>query len=244
MTASKRFRQLGTRLLAELAVVVLGVTIALWADGWAAERRERAVEVARLRALQDNITETLAALDAAREEAGGASTALRELLTRAPSAWEAEGLQEAVLYGATYGPSFTSEMDVYEDLKSSGELALLTDPEVRRSLSAVESRLEMVEASQADLAFVQQLNLDTYLMDRTDLRPLFREWLDLEDALGGVAPNFDFVTDRDFVNRALFKLDLIRYLDSEYEDAEEALNAARDAIATQLGDSGNAGGGI
>lgn len=233
MEASPRFKGLGTRLLAEFAVVVLGVTIALWADGWAAERRERTVEIARLRALQDNITQTLAALDAAREEAKGAGAALRELVAR--SEWTSEELQAAVMYGATYGPTFTSEMDVYEDLKSSGELALLTDPDVRRALSAVESRIETVEASQADLSFVQQLNLDTYLMDRTDLRPLFREWLDLEDAFSDVEPDFDFVTDREFVNRALFKLDLVRYLDDEYAGAEHALVAARQAIDRQLG---------
>lgn len=241
MEASPRFKKVGTRLLAEFAVVVLGVTIALWADGWAAERRERTVETARLRALQDNITETLSALAAAREEAGGAAAALRDLVSRPRSAWEAQDLQEAILFGVTYGPAFTPEMDVYEDLKSSGELALLTDPEVRRSLSAVESRLEMVAASQADLAFVQQLNLDTYLLDRTDLRPLFREWLDLEDSLAHVPRDFDFVTDRDFVNRAIFKLDLVGYLDAEYENAELALEAARAAIANQLGTSEGAG---
>jgi hypothetical protein len=235
MESSPRFHNLWTRLVAEFGVVLLGVTIALWADGWAAERRERAVETARLEALQDNIAETLTALRSAREEAGGAGDALRALVTRPRSDWDLEDLEEAVLYGATYGPTFTSEMDVYEDLKSSGELALLTDSDVRRALSAVESRLETVAASQADLSTVQQLNLDTYLMNRTDLRPLFREWLDLEDALGHVAPDFDFVTDREFINRALFKLDLVRYLDSELEDAENALRTADEAIGLQLG---------
>lgn len=234
MEVSPRVRKLAARLVAEFGVVVLGVTIALWADGWIAERRDRTVETARLRALQDNIAESLAALRSARDEAEGAGAALRLLVTRPHSDWDPEELQDAVLYGATYGPDFSPEMSVYEDLKSSGELALLTDPEIRRALSAMESRLDRVMASQADLMTVQQLNLDSYLMDRTDLRPLLREWLDLEDALGHIEPEFDFVTDQEFVNRALFKLDMVRYLDSEFEEAERALVAAEEAIRGQL----------
>jgi len=42
------------------------------------------------------------------------------------------------------------------------------------------------------------------------------------------------VTDQEFVNRALFKLDLVRYLDSGFEAAERALVAADEAIQGQL----------
>ncbi|MDX1394214.1 MAG: hypothetical protein R3195_07480 [Gemmatimonadota bacterium] len=222
------------RLLAEFGVVVLGVTIALWADGRVAERRDRTIETARLRALQDNLTESLSALRSAREEAEGAIAALRLLVTRPRAEWDPGELQDAVLYGAFYGPLFSPEISVYEDLKNSGELALLTDPEVRRTLSSMESRLDRAMASQADLSIVQQLNLDTYLMDRTDLRPVMREWLGLEEALGHVAPDFGFVTEREFINRALFKLDLIRHLDSQFAEAEHALVAAEEAIRGEL----------
>ena len=42
------WRQWFARAAAELAIVVLGVSVALWADNWAAERSDRHKEAARL----------------------------------------------------------------------------------------------------------------------------------------------------------------------------------------------------
>jgi len=79
-----KWRQLLARLGAEFAIVVLGVTIALWADGWVAERSDRAEEFARLQALHHNVEGTLAKLRAARDNAAAATDALRELATLKP----------------------------------------------------------------------------------------------------------------------------------------------------------------
>jgi hypothetical protein len=42
-----KWRGLLGQLAAEIVVVVVGVTIALWADGWVAERSDRTVEIGR-----------------------------------------------------------------------------------------------------------------------------------------------------------------------------------------------------
>ena len=130
------------RLGAEVSVVVLGVTIALWADGWVAERNDRAVETARLSALQDNVSVTLADLSKARDNARGAAAALRELVSLNQHDRSDDEKKELLRYGLTYGPDFFPELNVYDDLKNSGELALLTNPELRRSLASMETRLE------------------------------------------------------------------------------------------------------
>jgi hypothetical protein len=58
------------RLSAELVVIVLGVLIALWADGWVAERADRRVEASRIAVLRqalarmDSTFERLALLQA------------------------------------------------------------------------------------------------------------------------------------------------------------------------------------
>ncbi|MEL7372957.1 MAG: hypothetical protein AAGJ36_00710, partial [Pseudomonadota bacterium] len=49
---------LPVRLIAELAIIVLGVLIALWADGWVADRQDRKKEAARIAALRDNVVAT------------------------------------------------------------------------------------------------------------------------------------------------------------------------------------------
>ena len=64
-------------------------------------------------------------------------------------------------YGLLYGSTFYPELNVYDDLKSSGELALLTNPELLRSLATMDSRLELMRIAQADLTAVQQLHART-----------------------------------------------------------------------------------
>jgi hypothetical protein len=55
-----------THLGAELAVIVLGVLIALWADGWVAARADREIERNRVEALRDNVAATRIRLSGAR----------------------------------------------------------------------------------------------------------------------------------------------------------------------------------
>ena len=64
--------------------MVLGVTIALWADGWVAKRNDHLEETARLYALQENVEDTLAELRGARDNAAGAADTLRELVSFHP----------------------------------------------------------------------------------------------------------------------------------------------------------------
>lgn len=223
-----RLRRLGVRLAAEFGIVVLGVTVALWADGWVTEQRQRETEGARIAALGDNLRSTLADLREERESAAGAARALRHLVSIGQDVPGAE-VREAVLYGFLYVPDFQPELNVYEDLKSSGELALLTDPELRRSLAAMDARLEGLRAAQSDVVTVQQLNFDTYLVSRVDLRSIMGDLLDL----GPVDPgqvDLSFAKTLEFKNLAIFKLDLMVQIGHAFEEAEAALTAVHQLI--------------
>jgi len=70
---------LSVRLLAEFAIVVLGVTIDLWADSWVADRGNQEEEISRLLALKDNIEVTLTDIQEERESNSGEGEALRQL---------------------------------------------------------------------------------------------------------------------------------------------------------------------
>ena len=74
------------RLGGELVVIVVGVLIALWADGWVAEQSARRVEATRVEALRANLTETIARLALARLEADEAGDALRAMIEAPPGA--------------------------------------------------------------------------------------------------------------------------------------------------------------
>ena len=114
------WRELSARLIAEFAIVVLGVTIALWADSWGTARGDHAEETARLYALRDNVTQTLAIVRDERDRSTGAVDALRKLVNQ--NEFPLDELRDLLRYGLLYGPTFSPELNVYDDLKNSGEL--------------------------------------------------------------------------------------------------------------------------
>lgn len=224
-----RLSQLGLRLVAEFAIVVLGVTVALWADGRVTEQNQRETEAARLAALDDNLRSSLTELRQEQESTEGAAQALRRLVSIGPEELTGEELHEALLYGFLYVPTFQPELNVYEDLKNSGELALLTEPKLRRSLAAMDARLEALRAAQADIETVQQLNLDAYLLARVDLQSIMGDFLGLDGVDPGEA-DLSFARTLEFRNLAIFKLDLIVQIAKEFEEAEGALTAVHQLV--------------
>lgn len=227
--SQSRIRQLGVRLVAEFAIVVLGVTVALWADGRVTERNQRETEAARLAALDDNLRSTLTELRDERESAETAARALRLLVTVEPDELTGEEFHEALLAGFLYVPTFQPELNVYEDLKNSGELALLTEPRLRRSLAAMDARLEELRAARSDMETVQQLNLDAYLLTRLDLRSIMGDLLELDRGDPG-DPDRSFAATLEFKNLAIFKLDLIVQIMELFEEAEGALTAVHQLV--------------
>jgi hypothetical protein len=227
-------RDLLGRLAAELAVIVLGVTIALWADGWVAERRDRAVEFARLAALQDNIQDTLQELHTARDIAADAAATLRDLVSLQQRERPYDEVQKLLRFGFLYGSTFYPVLNVYDDLKNSGELALLTNAEVRQSLATMDTRLELVQFAQADLTTVQQLNIDPYMIDHFNLLSFYGSLTGLEDPADNSPPDLQFTSDVTFRNLVLFKLDLVTQLEESFENAETALVAVEQSIGSQL----------
>lgn len=229
-----KWRGLLGQLAAEIVVVVVGVTIALWADGWVAERSDRAVETARLIALQDNVNVSLTRLGEARDNAAGAAEALHELASLEHRDRGHDKVKELLRYGFLYGPTFYPELNVYDDLKNSGELALLTNPDLRRSLATMDSSLELMRFAQADLGMVQQLNIDSYMIKQLDLRsfygPLFGQDYNAETS----EIDLGFTSDMEFRNIVLLKLDLVTQVQAAFQNLENALMTVQHVIASQL----------
>jgi len=228
------WRSIAGRLAAEFAIVVLGVTIALWADGWVADRADRAHELARLEALQINISSTLDALSADLRGTKGAIDALRKIAAPGRIEMSRENWQGTLRYGLLFGSEFVPEMNVYDDLKSSGELALLTNANLRQYLAKMDAEFREIELAQADLGSVQQSNIDTYLVDNLDLRAIYDQTLGLADD----ADHFEF--DRDVVsslplrNRALLKLDILMWLEETLQASQMTLEEVAMIIRHEL----------
>lgn len=230
----RSFRSIAARAAAELAVIILGVTIALSADGWVARRNDRAVETARLRALSENITQTRVGLRHEKANCDSALVALRELASAGPSDWTSTAVARTLSRGILYVTVFRPDLNVYDDLKNSGELSLLRDTELRRTLSALDSRLEQFRLSQSDMATVQQLNIDSYLIRNIDLFPILGGYLDLDRGGDADFTDLAFLGAAEFRNLVLMKLDLVTQMSEGIEQTEQALTAVERSISSLL----------
>lgn len=222
--------------VAELVLIVIGVSIALWADAWVGERRDAEREDARLSALYADTGETLEAISGIRVETSEAAAALRKILSLQPP-YEPHSKTLALLrHGLLYGLAFHPEMSVYDDLKNSGELALLTNPDLRQALSSMEAGLEQLRLTQADLTTVQQLNVDSYMVDHMDLVSFYGELTGMEQVNSEAGADFGFVADREFRNRVLLKLDLVTQLEAVLGEAESRVLEVKRRIELELED--------
>jgi hypothetical protein len=228
------WRGLAGRLAAEFAVVVLGVSIALWADGWITERNDRAVETARLVGLLDNVNVSLSQLNSASRSLSGAADALRKLTALHEYDLPAAEMQELLLSGLLYGANYSPELNVYDDLKNSGELALLTNPNLRRALAKMDSRLQLIKLAQDDFAAVQQFSIDSYIIDHLDLRLVYGASLGLDDVVGDVDKILAYTSETQFQNRILLKLDLVTEVENGFSNMESALLDVQEIIKSQL----------
>ena len=220
------------RLVAEFGVIVLGVLVALWADDWAGARGRADTERARVRALDENVQETLRALDRELLAASEAEVALRAILD-VESDLSSDEFRDAVLVGFFYGSEFAAEVSVYDDLKNSGELALLSDADLRRALSQMDASLRRVSLAQADFVSVQQLRFDAYAAERMNLRVVLSH-LELPGSESTESVD-EFRDDPRFTNLVVFKLDLVDLMRSQFTDAQGALVNVVDQIERLAG---------
>ncbi len=230
--AASQWRQWIGRAAAELAIVVLGVSVALWADNWAAERNDREKEAARLVALRDNVVETLVDVEFHLEESELVAEQLRAIITQPSDGPEA--MRARLRWALFYGPVFSPELNVYDDLKSSGELSLLTNPALRSALARMDASMGRVQLAQSDLSNVQQLHIDSFAIDSTPVRLFYAEEIGLTEVDTGNEDPFDFVDDPRFRGRMVLKLDLVTQLEIRFREAGEALVKVRELIDEQL----------
>ncbi len=229
---SQEVTSLPVRLLAELAIIVLGVLIALWADGWVADRQDRKKEAARIAALRDNVVATRERLASAIDDTDQVASALRDIVYWESTENFGPEKKQALMAGYLFGPRFTPEMNVYDDLENSGELALLTSDSLRQALARMSAALFAIGVSQQDLLTVQQMNFDRFIVDNLAIGYVPDTPFDLDNIPVGEDPPLPEI--RIIRNLALFKLDLIGQLRQEYESADAALERVLEEIDAYL----------
>jgi hypothetical protein len=98
----------------------------------------------------------------------------------------------------------------------------------------MDSRLELMRFAQADLTTVQQLNVDSYMINQLDLGSLYGPLTGLDHIVEASEMDLGITSDMQFRNIVLLKLDLVTQVEAAFQNAENALMAVQQTIASQL----------
>lgn len=140
-------------LLGEFFVVVLGVLVALWVDQLQAARADAKLEVEYLESFLIDLDADLAQYDSAeawsRKQEGAAATVLALYDGERPTESVADLVVAVETAGWQYVPVITR--NTIDDLRSTGNLRLIRDPEVRRAIAGYYTSVETIAIPMADL---------------------------------------------------------------------------------------------
>lgn len=170
-----------------------------------------------------------------REYSDSVADGLRQLVGFTYADGEDDAVMEALRTGFFGMPELQPELSVYDDLRSSGELALFSDASLRQALSAMRARIDRLLVYQADLLNVEQINVDPYLLRRFDLSELFRgRFEDLEIPTGQADSGTALTADMEARNLALFKLGMLTQFALRLDEVEGALLSVQQILVAQL----------
>jgi len=157
----------GATLATELAVVIVGVLIALWAEGLASDRRASAELRTELALVKDELaaagTELASQIAAMTEEAPD----LRRLaeISRGGPTPPSDSMPDLVNNVLMVSRDFRPDLSAFHDLQSSGRLSRVTNPRVREALDALERGLLLAELyAEANLVVPQRTMFDPFVI--------------------------------------------------------------------------------
>ena len=225
------------RLAAEFAVIVVGVLVALAAQGWWENRQVEEDRVQALRAIATDLELLSEDLAGSRRRVDTTTVSIRWVLGSgsdigtAPDSLYSRRTQYALweVAGADVG------LPAYEELKGSGRLSLLPD-EVRGDLARLDDVMRTLESIDDDNFQYQIRNLDPWLLDNAPLRSI----LGYDEELGEEFERFPpgMLGSRRVENMLLAKLELLRNLDATLQETSELTTRLLGLVEARLAEVG------
>ncbi len=157
----------------DLLVVVLGIVIGLQASAWNQSRIDRRDEFTYLVALDADLDDSHALLQETMENYDRILHALIRLveISDDPSQRLPTENIDKLLWQGLWDLAFVEEhMNVYDDLKSSGRMNLIGDPQLRLGLTELKSMFDRYSKSERDAGQIQNLTIDGYVTDHFNNR--------------------------------------------------------------------------
>ncbi len=196
------------RIGGELAIIVVGVLIALSADSARESMQERRAEQRHLEALHDDLNESINLLAASDSSRQRIFTALERLLNEDLDATPADSVTRWVYDGLFQIASFEPRLTALADLENANQLSLLT-PAVRRGIAELNRQLIHLGRLEDDFYRSQQTMIDPYLVRETPLTPILAVADSLPiDARIAASPDWSGLQAREARNAMAFKLSL------------------------------------
>lgn len=149
--------------LLELVVVIAGIYLGLQVNQWVEERDLRRKEVEHLQALLIDFNKSVEDLKSAIDYKERQIQDLQELLTKGTAALGEERLDEIIYRGVYSTNTYVPTLSALRDLETSGNLSLISDPEIRRGISELRAKIDEVDRSFAEYLFFHQNDLDSFI---------------------------------------------------------------------------------
>jgi type II secretory pathway pseudopilin PulG len=145
MAASVSSRIAWPRLGAEAVIIIASILLALGVDEWREEKRDRELESEYLVRLLEDLDANIAILNQQRQS-GTSQIANARAIYPLVTSGSMQGIDNTIAITASYNasPSATPNWvdDTFEELKTTGRLGLIRDPDIRRNLLAYYRFLE------------------------------------------------------------------------------------------------------
>ncbi len=195
--------------LLEIMMIVVGINIALWFEGWFDDLKDAETEQQYLAGLRDDLTSDLKLLDSVIKTN---STKLQQLNEIVPDLPELGNASPEIQAQAIFAPSsyyfFEPSDFTYRSMQESGDFRLLSDDDTKKRLLKLVRRYRLIETLQDN--FVQAMD-DEYI-------PLVMSGFDLASAQ---------VTDPALLDNQVFT-NFFAYTYQDIETRVSVYSSARD----------------
>ncbi len=158
-----------SRWIAEALVIALGVFLGITAESLWQEQLDRRDERQHLIALREDFSESLRLLDEIEGNHNRQAEYIQELLRGNAAMADAGELRDWTRIALYNLYRYEPQLSALRDLESSGEMRLIDDSRIRRSIAKLQQQLRLFERREADLIDSQKQYIDAYLLENFDL---------------------------------------------------------------------------
>ena len=156
----------------EILLVVIGILIALQVNNWNEERKAEAEEQEILQSLVEDLEFAITESRAMITRDSMDVVILRDFLLGKDLGKYADNpvTVDSLVIGAIWGVGqSTPVIQTYNDIKSSGKMALIQNEEIRNRLAFLEFRSNEIRNSLNDKLIVQQFQVDSIVAEHLDM---------------------------------------------------------------------------